>query len=264
MCDVRSVHAGEQFVDQLLAVSPIPTLWLIEPVTLVHIATTWSTELEGPEEIGDLLEMRTGCVELMDHVFNAADSVFAKLLHDDFIRRKRDPAPVHLAVAALVDKLPDGLQAGVTIGDVGLNALQQICDWRVHLEENAVVNLPQPQKLQNLPRLRSQLVDTGNASHKEQLRLRLHEEVAKFLCLTAQGNELLLSRLVLLVVAQSPDLQLLAPQTSLRCLLRNCDFLVVRELRIPLHLLLLVLRYCNPLWESLLRNQVPLCHFCEP
>merc|ERR1719399_286403 len=114
----------------------------------------------------------------MDDVLDTADAILPQVLHNSLIRCQRDPASIHFAKAALVNQLLHSFQGGITIRDVWLNTLEQICDRLVDCKENTVVNLPQPQKLQDLPWLRSQLVDTVNAGHKQKFLLRLHEEVA--------------------------------------------------------------------------------------
>ena len=64
------------------------------------------------------------------------------------------------------------------------------------LEEDAVVQLAQAEELENLARLRRDLVDTGNADAEDELRLRLHEELPGLLGRAAHADQVLLRQLV--------------------------------------------------------------------
>ena len=85
-------------------------------------------QLEGPEEVRGLARASAACTnvtsycltyllevgangeDLVYEVLNGEDVVLAEVLLDDLVVGERDALLVDLAVAALVDKLADGLE----------------------------------------------------------------------------------------------------------------------------------------------------------
>lgn len=67
-------------------------------------------ELEGPQEVGGLLEVGAGGDDLVDEILNAKDVVFAEVLLDDLVVGEGDALLGDLSVAALVDQLADGFE----------------------------------------------------------------------------------------------------------------------------------------------------------
>ena len=74
----------------------------------------------------------------------------------------------------------------------------------VELDEDAVVDLPQPQELQHLADLGVKAEHTPDPDHERQLRLGRHVEVALLLGLALQHDLLPLSLAVLLDVLLGP------------------------------------------------------------
>lgn len=75
-------------------------------------------ELERPQEVGGLLEVRPRADDLVHEVLDAEDVVLAERGLDDGVGGERDALPVDFAVAALVDELADGLEVGLAEGSV--------------------------------------------------------------------------------------------------------------------------------------------------
>ena len=73
-------HTSEQVVDVLLAVTEVTTLG--EVVGLLSPAAVRVVQLEWPQEVGHLLEVRANCEDLVQDVFNADDSVLALSSHN--------------------------------------------------------------------------------------------------------------------------------------------------------------------------------------
>lgn len=117
-------------------------------------------ELEGPEEVRGLLEVRPDSVDLVDEILHADDAVLAEVLLDDGVVRQGDALAVDLAIAALVDELPDALEVGVAVGNPRLNSLDHLRRGLGNTDEDAVVDLTEAEKLEDLARLRRDLVDT--------------------------------------------------------------------------------------------------------
>merc|ERR1719454_733361 len=124
----------------------------------------------------------------------------------------------------------------------------------VHLEEDAVVQLPEAEELQNLARLRGELVDTNDTRAEDELRLRLNEELALHLRLTAHRDEVLRLRLVLPCVFLRPLLQPRPRRLALRPALLDRRLLLLDQLLVPRHLLLDELRYSDALRREVLRD----------
>jgi hypothetical protein len=137
-------------------------------------ATSGVAELEGPEEVGGLLEVGADGEDLVDEVLHADDAVLAKVLLDDGVVGEGNALLVDLAVSALVDELLDGLEVGVAVGDPRLDDLDHLHGSLADLDEDTVVDLEETKELQDLAGLGGDLVDTLDADNKDQLGLSGH------------------------------------------------------------------------------------------
>lgn len=72
-------------------------------------------QLERPEEVGRLLEVGAGGHDLVYEILNTEDVVFAERALDNGVVVEGHALLVDLAVSALVDKLTDRLEVGLTI-----------------------------------------------------------------------------------------------------------------------------------------------------
>lgn len=128
-------------------------------------------ELEGPEEVGGLLEVGANSVDLVDEILSADDAVLAEVLLNDGVVGKSSALLVDLSVSTLVDELLDGLQVGVTVGDPRLNNLEHLSGGLGDLDEDTVVDLEETEELEDLAGLGGNLVDTLDADNEHQLAL---------------------------------------------------------------------------------------------
>lgn len=96
----------------------------------------------------------------MDQVLHADNTILAKVIFDNLVVRKRDALSVDFTIAALVNELADGLQVRVAVGNVRVDNGKHFRRSLGQTNENTVVDLQQPKQLENLARLRSNLVDT--------------------------------------------------------------------------------------------------------
>ena len=126
--------------------------------------TSRAAKLEGPEEVGSLLEVRSDGIDLVDQVLHADDAKLAEVLFDDGVVGKRDPLLVDLAVAALVDELADGFEVGVSVGNPRLDDLEHLVGGFGHAHKDTVVDLEETEQLENLPRLWCDFVDTAKVN----------------------------------------------------------------------------------------------------
>ena len=123
-------------------------------------ATVGVAELEGPQEVGGLLEVGADGVDLVDQVLNADDAVLAQVLLNDGVVGESHALLVDLAVSALVDELLDALQVGVTVGNPRLDDLDHLSGSLGDADEDTVVDLQKTEELEDLAGLGGNLVDT--------------------------------------------------------------------------------------------------------
>ena len=164
------VHLSDQRVDVGLPVAKVTTLdkvlELARPPAAVGVG-----ELEGPEEVGGLLEVGADGVDLVDQVLHADNAVLGKVLLDDGVVGEGNALLVDLGVSALVDELADRLQVGVTVGDERLDDLEHLRGGLGQTDEDTVVDLEKTEELESLALLGVDLVDTLDAGNEDELGL---------------------------------------------------------------------------------------------
>lgn len=163
-------------------------------------ATGGRGQLEGPQEVGGLLEVGANGVDLVDEVLDADDAVLAEVLLDELVVGDGQTLLVDLAVAALVDELTDGLQVGVAVGDEGLDDLQHLGGGLGEADEDTIVDLEETEELESLALLGVDLVDTLDADNEGELGLGGDEERVVALSLALGLDDVALGLDVLLVV----------------------------------------------------------------
>jgi hypothetical protein len=169
---INLVHPADEGVDVLLTVAEVTTL--NEVLKLAGAETTVGVaELEGPEEVGGLLEVGADGVDLVDQVLHADDAVLAEVVLDDGVVGESGALLVDLAVAALIDELLDGLEVGVAVGDPGLDNLEHFGGGLGDADEDTVVDLEKTEELEDLAGLGGHLVDTADTDNEDQLGLRV-------------------------------------------------------------------------------------------
>lgn len=166
----RLVHLADEGVDVLLTVAKVTTLDVVLELAGTE-ATSGVGELEGPEEVGGLLEVGADGVDLVDQVLHADNAVLGKVLLDDGVVGEGNALLVDLGVSALVDELADGLQVGVTVGDERLDDLEHLRGGLGQTDEDTVVDLEKTEELESLALLGVDLVDTLDAGNEDELGL---------------------------------------------------------------------------------------------
>jgi len=196
------VHLADEGVDSLLAVTKVTTLDEVLELAGTEAASGVG-ELEGPEEVGGLLEVGADSVDLVDEILNTDNAVLAEVLLNNGVVGKSNTLLVDLSVTTLVDKLLDRLQVGVTVGDPGLDNLEHLSDGLGDLDEDTVVDLEETEELEDLAGLRGHLVDTLDTDDEDQVGLS--RDVGRVLRLgnTVKTDLLTLSITVLLDVLLS-------------------------------------------------------------
>ena len=135
---------------------------------MLELAGTETTvgrrKFEGPEEVGDGLEVGADGVDLVDDILNAGDAELAKAVLDEFVVGDGQTLLVDLSVATLVDELADSLQVGVSVGNEWLDDLEHLAGGLGELDEDTVVDLEKTEELESLALLGVNLVDTAPIS----------------------------------------------------------------------------------------------------
>merc|ERR1719232_1490944 len=161
-------------------------------------------QLEGPQKVGGVLEVGPDGDDLVDEVLDADNAELAQLLLDDVVGGDGRPVAVHLNEPTLVDQLAHRLQVGGSSSDEGLANPQHVDGGLVQLDEDTVVDLPQPEELEGLLDLGGDLVDTTNTDDEGVLVLSLDMVAALLLGLADQTDVLALDLAVLLGVLLGP------------------------------------------------------------
>lgn len=119
-------------------------------------------ELEGPQEVAGLLEVGSDGVDFVDQILHAHNAVLSEVVLNKLVVAEGSALLVDLPVTTLVDQLADALQVGVTVGDVRVDNGQHLRGSLGQTDEDTVVDLEETEELENLARLRGNLVDTTN------------------------------------------------------------------------------------------------------
>ena len=109
-----------------------------------------------PQKVVGLLEVGSTVGNLVDQVLNAYDSVLPQVLLYLLVVLDGDSGTIFLDESALVNQLRDRLLRGIPIGDARLDESEHLDGGFVELDENAVLELSQSQKSQDLSWLRMQ------------------------------------------------------------------------------------------------------------
>ena len=119
------------------------------------------TQLERPQKVIGLLEIRADCENLMNQIFHTLNAVFPKGIRNEGIVGERDSGPVNFAVATFVDEMADGFKVRLAIGDIGLDDLEHFLGCFSEFDEDTIVDLEETKELQHFSGLGSDLVNTA-------------------------------------------------------------------------------------------------------
>ena len=183
-------------------------------------ATSGVAELEGPKEVGGLLEVGADSEDLVDEILHADNAVSTEVLLNDGVVGEGNALLVDLSVTALVDELADGLEIGVTPCDEGLDDLEHLNGGLGQTDEDTVVDLEKAEELEGLALLGVNLVDTLDADDEGELGLGGDVEGTLLLGNAVEADLLALCIAVLLDVglgALEDDLALLLVGLYIHC-----------------------------------------------
>lgn len=123
-------------------------------------STSRIAQLEWPQKVTSLFEIRPHSNNLMNQVLHTDDAKFAQLLLDDLVIGKGYTLLVDLSVAALIDEVADRFDTRVTVGDVGFDYFEHFGGGFGEFDEDAVVDLEEAEELEDLAGFGSDFVDT--------------------------------------------------------------------------------------------------------
>ena len=124
-------------------------------------ATSGIGQLEGPQEVAGLLEVRAYSKDLVNQVFHADHAVLAEVILNQLVVGEGNALLVDLAIASLVDQLSNRLEVGVAVGDVWVDDGEHFLGGLSELDEDAIVDLKETEELEDLSWLGGNLVDTA-------------------------------------------------------------------------------------------------------
>src|SRR5271156_4371456 len=81
-------------------------------------------QLERPQKVVCLLEIRSNRENLMNQILNTLNSIFAQGLGNEGIIRQWNTRAVYLSVSTFVDEVTDRLEVGFAVCDVRLGDLE--------------------------------------------------------------------------------------------------------------------------------------------
>ena len=123
-------------------------------------STSRIAQLEWPQKVTSLFEIRPHSNNLMDQVLHTDDAKFAQLLLNDLVIGEGYTLLVDLSVAALVDEVADGFDTGIAVGNIGLDHFEHFRGGFGEFDEDAVVNLEEAEELEDLAGFGGDFVDT--------------------------------------------------------------------------------------------------------
>lgn len=163
------VHGLDQLVDEFFTVTERTTLDEVLELSWDTPTTRWVRQLEWPQEVVSLLEVRTDSNDFVNQVIDGQDTVLTQVSFNDRVVRQWNSLLVDLSVTSLVDQLSNGRVRWVTVSNVWFNQLQQFRSSLGDLNESTRVDLVQSQQLQDLSWLWWNLVDTLDSDNENQL-----------------------------------------------------------------------------------------------
>jgi len=195
----RLNHSVEEGRDVLASVTGVTSLDEVGELS-VGPSTVGVGELEGVKEGGGGLEVGSAGDQLVDQVLDTDEAVLAQSLLDDRVVVQGDPLSGDLGVTSLVDELLDGLEVGLTVGDVWFDETKHLLGSLGDPDKDTVVDLEQSEELEDLSGLGGDLGDTLDPDDEVDLGLGRDVEVTSLPGLPLQPDLLPLLVSVLLNV----------------------------------------------------------------
>jgi len=169
-------HLGYQLVNFFSTGTGFSTFHEVKQLGLAGESSLRVGELEWPQEIVGLLEVRSDGVDLVDEVGGTLDSGVGKSLGDNGVGSDRDALLLDLSESALVDKLLDGGTGRVSVGDIRFDQSKHSDGSFVQSDKACVVELTKTEELHDLLGLGGDSDDTADSDDQAELRFSGDEE----------------------------------------------------------------------------------------
>jgi hypothetical protein len=101
-----SVHLSDEVVDISFPVTKVTTLHIVLKFPCPPTASGVG-KLEGPKEVGGLLEIGSSSDDFVDEIFNAEYIIVAKVFLNDGVVAEGDALLVNFAVTSFVNQFTD-------------------------------------------------------------------------------------------------------------------------------------------------------------
>lgn len=119
----------------------------MQQLGLAGESTLRRSQLEGPQKVVGLLEVRAHSENLVHKIGRALNAVLGQSFGNNRVVGNGDALLVELAKATLVNELFDGGARGVTVGHVRLNQTKHTDGGLIQLDKGGVVQLAEAEKL---------------------------------------------------------------------------------------------------------------------
>ena len=106
LLNTHLIHLSNEVVDVSFPITKVTTLYVMLKLSCPP-TTSGIGKLEGPKEVGGLLEVWTHSYNFVDKIFNAENIIFAKVFLNDGVVAERNTLLVNLAVTSFVDQFTD-------------------------------------------------------------------------------------------------------------------------------------------------------------
>lgn len=133
-------HLSNERVNMLITLASITTFDEMLELA-ISPATQGRRKLEGPDEVGSLLEVGTDGVNFVNQILDRQDRVLAQSSFDDSIVRKSNALFVDLTKTTLVKELTNSLKVRNTISNIRFNDLKHFFGSLVKFNKDTVVDL---------------------------------------------------------------------------------------------------------------------------
>jgi hypothetical protein len=155
-----SIHLLDQRIDIILSVAQVASFDIVLKLPRSESAS-WIGQLERPQEVAGLLEVRANSIDLVDQILHADDAKFAKVVFNELVVGKRNTLLIDLTISTLVDELANRLQIRITVSNVWIDDRQHFRGRLRKADEDTIVDLKESEKLKDLAWLWGYFVDTG-------------------------------------------------------------------------------------------------------
>mmetsp|Transcript_31847 Transcript_31847/g.52500 ORF Transcript_31847/g.52500 Transcript_31847/m.52500 type:complete len:219 (-) Transcript_31847:141-797(-) len=162
-------HLLDKLVDFLSTGTGFSTFHEMQQLGLAAESSLRVLELEWPQKVVGLLEVRTDSRQLMHQISSASNSESSETFLNDRVISNRNALSVELSESTLVHQLLDSLTCRITVGNIWFNQTQHANGSFVQTHKSGIVKLQQTKETHDLLGLWRDSNATTNAHHQTEL-----------------------------------------------------------------------------------------------